>query len=188
MTSTELSIAPVLQETTTQVQDSFLTNLSKRLEGQYRDRQAFQKAFDDMNPLRVLNLFRQVTNADCELLGMNPGEGRPEMFIWQFVPAPPVCIRPSVAQDSSSTEDDLTSKLSDIVHISSLIREGLKKGQPVQTIMEQWDYLQLQIAMYINSDVPGLPATWVQGRRFRGFCQRLKGSKVGFVGISPASV
>jgi len=140
-----------------------------------------KKAMDDLNPLRVLNLFKMITPSDCELLGMNPAEGRPEMFIWQFVPAPPICIRPSVAQENASTEDDLTTKLADIVHISSLIRAALQKGQPVQTIMEQWDYLQLQIAMYVNSDVPGLQQPGF-GKAIRGFCQRLKGKQGRFRG------
>jgi DNA-directed RNA polymerase III subunit RPC1 len=140
-----------------------------------------KKAMDDLNPLRVLNLFKMITPSDCELLGMNPAEGRPEMFIWQFVPAPPICIRPSVAQENASTEDDLTTKLADIVHISSLIRAALQKGQPVQTIMEQWDYLQLQIAMYVNSDVPGLQQPGY-GKAIRGFCQRLKGKQGRFRG------
>ncbi|KAI9684509.1 MAG: hypothetical protein M1829_002319 [Trizodia sp. TS-e1964] len=140
-----------------------------------------KKALDDMNPLRVLNLFRKITATDCELLGMNPAEGRPEMFIWQYVPAPPICIRPSVSQEMASTEDDLTTKLADIIHISSLIRGGLLKGQPVQTIMEQWEFLQLQIAMYINSDLPGLQQPGF-GKPIRGFCQRLKGKQGRFRG------
>jgi DNA-directed RNA polymerase III subunit RPC1 len=140
-----------------------------------------KKAMDDLNPLRVLNLFKMISPSDCELLGMNPAEGRPEMFIWQFVPAPPICIRPSVQQEAGSNEDDITSKLSDIVHISSLIRAALQKGQPVPTIMEQWDYLQLQIAMYVNSDVPGLQQSGF-GKPIRGFCQRLKGKQGRFRG------
>ena len=140
-----------------------------------------RKAMDDMNPIRVLNLFKHITASDCELLGMHPSEGRPEMFIWQYVPAPPVCIRPSVTQDTSSTEDDITSKLSDIVHINTLIKQGLQKGQPVSTIMEQWDFLQIQVAMYINSDVPGLQSTGAN-KAIRGFCQRLKGKQGRFRG------
>lgn len=138
-----------------------------------------RKAVDDMNPLRVLNLFKRIKTTDCPLLGMN--KGRPEMFIWQYVPAPPVTIRPSVAQEAATTEDDITNKLGDIVQISSLIRAGLAKGLPVQTIMEQWDFLQLQIALYVNSDVPGLQAQGV-GKHIRGFCQRLKGKQGRFRG------
>ncbi|KAI9818667.1 MAG: hypothetical protein M1826_001348 [Phylliscum demangeonii] len=140
-----------------------------------------KKAMDDLNPLRVLNLFRQISSEDCELLGMNPAEGRPEMFIWQVVPVPPVAIRPSVSQDLASTEDDITTKLADIIYTSSLIRSGLQKGQPVQTIMEQWDYLQLSLAMYINNDAPGLQQAGL-GKAIRGFCQRLKGKQGRFRG------
>ncbi|KAH7011995.1 hypothetical protein EDB80DRAFT_409590 [Ilyonectria destructans] len=140
-----------------------------------------RKAMEDLNPLRVLNLFKMISPTDCELLGLDPTEGRPEMFIWQFLPAPPVCIRPSVAQDNASNEDDITTKLADIVWVSGMIRSALQKGSPVQTIMEQWEYLQTQIAMYVNSDVPGLQQPGF-GKATRGFCQRLKGKQGRFRG------
>lgn len=140
-----------------------------------------KKAMEDLNPLRVLNLFKLISPTDCELLGMDPAEGRPEMFIWQYVPAPPICIRPSVQQDSSSTEDDLTAKLAEIIYLSGIIRAALDRGQPIAAIMEQWEYLQLQIAMYVNSDVPGLTQPGF-GKTVRGFCQRLKGKQGRFRG------
>ncbi|KAL2754016.1 hypothetical protein ACRALDRAFT_1075933 [Sodiomyces alcalophilus JCM 7366] len=140
-----------------------------------------RKAMEDMNPMRVLNLFKMISNTDCELLGLDPVEGRPEMFIWQFLPAPPVCIRPSVAQDNASNEDDITTKLADIVWVSGMIRAAVQKGSSIQTIMEQWEYLQLQVAMYVNSDVPGLQQHGF-GKAVRGFCQRLKGKQGRFRG------
>lgn len=140
-----------------------------------------KKAMDDMHPLRVLNLFKKIRSADCELLGMNPDEGRPEMFLWQYFPVSPCCIRPSVPQDFSSTEDDITTKLSDIVKSNNLLKGSLQRGQPVSTIMEQWDFLQLQIAMCIIGDIPGLQTTGFQGA-MRGFCQRLKGKQGRFRG------
>ncbi|KAJ5950207.1 uncharacterized protein N7479_008620 [Penicillium vulpinum] len=141
----------------------------------------FKKAQDDMNPLRVLKLFKKMSDSDCELIGMNPKEARPEMFLWQFIPAPPVCIRPSVGQDGASTEDDLTAKLGDIVQSNINLKNALLKGAPVQTIMECWDYMQLQIAVYINSDVPGLNKADL-GKPIRGFVQRLKGKQGRFRG------
>ncbi|RYP72490.1 hypothetical protein DL771_004130 [Monosporascus sp. 5C6A] len=140
-----------------------------------------RKAFEDLNPLRVLNLFKQISPTDCELLGMDPSEGRPEMFLWQYLPAPPVCIRPSVAQEGASNEDDITTRLADIVFACGLIRAALQKGTALSTIMEQWEFLQLQIAVYVNSDVPGLQATGV-AKAMRGFCQRLKGKQGRFRG------
>ncbi|KAH8671184.1 DNA-directed RNA polymerase III subunit RPC1 [Xylariales sp. PMI_506] len=140
-----------------------------------------RKAMEDLNPLRVLNLFKQISSTDCELLGLDPTEGRPEMFLWQFIPAPPVCIRPSVAQEGASNEDDLTTRLGDIVFICGLIRAALQKGTSLQTVMEQWDYLQLHIATYVNSDVPGLTNNGLV-KSMRGFCQRLKGKQGRFRG------
>ncbi|CEL07652.1 Putative DNA-directed RNA polymerase [Aspergillus calidoustus] len=141
----------------------------------------YKKAQDDLNALRVLNLFKRISDSDCELLGLDPKEARPEMFLWQFIPAPPVCIRPSVGQDASSTEDDLTAKLGDIVQSNINLKNALLKGAPVQTIMECWDYMQLQIAVYINSDVPGLNKADL-GKPIRGFVQRLKGKQGRFRG------
>ena len=140
------------------------------------------KAADDLNPLRVLNLFKRISASDCELLGMNPAEGRPEMYIWQYFPTSPVCIRPSVPQDGATTEDDLTSKISDIVHINTLLAEGIVTGQPVGTIMEQWDFLQLQLAMIVNSDAPGVQPPQTYAVPIRGYCQRLKGKQGRFRG------
>lgn len=141
-----------------------------------------KRAFDDMNPLRALNLFRRVTSTDVELLGMDPSAGRPEMLIWQNIPAPPVAIRPSVAQEGASTEDDITNKLGDIIQINTLLKASLKGGQPVNKILEMWEFLQVQIAMYIDGGLPGLARDSAYGKPLRGFCQRLKGKQGRFRG------
>ncbi|KAJ2768583.1 DNA-directed RNA polymerase III subunit C1 (rpo31), partial [Coemansia nantahalensis] len=136
---------------------------------------------EDMTPLRVYNLFKNISDEDCELMGLNPASGRPELFLWTSIPVPPVCIRPSIAQDGASNEDDLTIKLSEIIFTNTLIMAGLKSGSSTINIMEQWDYLGLAIAMYINSDVPGAPLA-VVGKPIRGFSQRLKGKQGRFRG------
>ncbi|KAL9602953.1 MAG: hypothetical protein Q9219_001478 [cf. Caloplaca sp. 3 TL-2023] len=153
------------------VKDAFYGDVKKHL----------HKAVDDLDPLRVLNLFKQIPSSDVELLGMDPAEGRPEDLLWQYVPAAPVCIRPSVPNETSTTEDDLTQKVADITNINNLLKEGLKNGLPIQTIMEQWEYMQTLIAMYINSDNPGLQSVG-NAQRIRGLCQRLKGKQGRFRG------
>ncbi|KAJ2559006.1 DNA-directed RNA polymerase III subunit C1 (rpo31) [Coemansia sp. RSA 1933] len=136
---------------------------------------------EEMTPLRVYNMFKSISDEDCELMGLNPKSGRPELFLWTSVPVPPVCIRPSVAQDGASNEDDLTVKLSEIIFTNALIEAGMRQGAGTVNIMEQWDYLGLAIAMYINSDVPGAPLALV-GKPIRGFTQRLKGKQGRFRG------
>jgi len=141
-----------------------------------------KRAVEDMNPLRAFNLFRRMAPTDIELIGMDPKKGSPEMFIWQYVPAPPIAIRPSVAQEAASTEDDITNKLGDIVHINTLLRAGLKSGQAVQKLTDMWEFLQVQIAMYIDGNLPGLGRDSTYGKPLRGFNQRLKGKQGRFRG------
>ncbi|RCK65164.1 DNA-directed RNA polymerase III subunit RPC1 [Candida viswanathii] len=140
-----------------------------------------KRVHDDLNPLKTLHLFKQISPADCELLGL----GRPEMYIWRYLPAPPVCIRPSVLMDAQSNEDDLTVKLTEIVWTSSMIRAGIQKGISINNLQEQWDYMQLSVAMYINSDSAN-PALLAGGtgkaKPIRAFCQRLKGKQGRFRG------
>ena len=142
------------------------------------------KAQEDLNPLRVLDLFRRISDEDCELLGLQPQFGRPEEYIWQYICVPPVCIRPSVAQDGATNEDDLTVKLTEIVFTNNIIKSGLTRGSKGTTtaqLVEQWDFLQLSVAMYINSEMPGVPP--MSGHKpIRGFCQRLKGKQGRFRG------
>lgn len=139
-----------------------------------------KRAMDDLNPLKVLHMFQEITPADCELLGMNAARGRPEMYLWRYIPAPPVCIRPSVQQDGASNEDDLTTQLAEVAFTNSIIRAGLDSGMSVSNLMRQWDYLQYSLALYINGDLPSWPG--LQVKSVRGLCQRLKGKQGRFRG------
>ncbi|KAF9651025.1 beta and beta-prime subunits of DNA dependent RNA-polymerase [Thelephora ganbajun] len=136
---------------------------------------------EDLNPAKVLSLFKRISDEDCELLGLRSQFGRPEQYIWQYISVPPVCIRPSVAQDGASNEDDITVKLTEIVFTNALIKQGIAKGAPVSQFMEQWEFLQVSVAMYINSELPGVPPQMGQ-KPMRGFCQRLKGKQGRFRG------
>ena len=140
-----------------------------------------KKAVDDLNPLRVLNLFQNLTPPDCELLGMHYEKAPPEALLWQCVPTPPVGIRPSVAQDGATTEDDLTNKLGDIIEMSKIIKSSIAKGKPIHQIMDQWEHMQQQLGMYVNSELPNLQPPGV-AKPMRGFCQRLKGKQGRFRG------
>ncbi|KAI9173203.1 DNA-directed RNA polymerase III subunit C1 (rpo31) [Blastocladiella emersonii ATCC 22665] len=144
------------------------------------------KAMDELHPLRVLELFQAITDEDVELLGLNPEHGRPEHYLWTYLPVPPGVIRPSVARDAEETnEDSLTGKLVEIIYINSLIRRNLAEGQPLSSIMEQWEFMQLTAGLYINSDMPGIPLSMMQSgdaKRHRGLSQRLKGKQGRFRG------
>lgn len=165
--------------------DAFKRRLREAIEANNELRMHLGKAQEDLNPLRAQELFERITSEDCELLGLNASHGHPRDFLWTAIPVPPACIRPSVAMsvENGSNEDDLTVKLTEIVYTNAIIRDALEKGAPVHMLMEDWDFLQLQCAMYINSELPGVAnALQVTGKPIRGLCQRLKGKMGRFRG------
>lgn len=137
---------------------------------------------DDLNPVRVFYLFEKITDEDCEVLDIY---GRPEKLLVTHLPVPPCAIRPSVEMDAAagSNEDDVTMKLLTIIDSNLSLRANLELGNPLVNCMETWDFLQVQVAMYINSELPGLPPSMQPpGKPLRGFVQRLKGKQGRFRG------
>lgn len=138
---------------------------------------------EDLTPTRVLDLFRHISDADCEVLWIDPMIGRPENLILQHILVPPVPIRPSVAMDvgGGSNEDDLTVKLQEIMDVNVALELALSKGPLTRTIIEEWDFLQVQVAQYINGEMPGMQRP-MGAKPMRGLCQRLKGKQGRFRG------
>jgi len=114
---------------------------------------------------------------------IDPLIGRPENLILQNLLVPPVPLRPSVAMDvgGGSNEDDLTVKLQEIIDVNVALELALTKGPHTRTIMEEWDFLQVQVAQYINGEMPGMQRP-IGAKPMRGLCQRLKGKQGRFRG------
>ncbi|EQC33505.1 hypothetical protein SDRG_09014 [Saprolegnia diclina VS20] len=142
------------------------------------------KAQEDLSPLVVQELFKRIPDQDCDLLWVNADVGRPEKLILNSLLVPPVCIRPSVAMDvgSGSNEDDLTVKLQEIIQVNFALQAALSKGATLKMVMEDWDFLQIQVAQFINGDTPGLTKLQGAPKPIRGLCQRLKGKQGRFRG------
>ncbi|CAG8479721.1 17381_t:CDS:10 [Racocetra fulgida] len=116
-------------------QENFKTTFVNAVESMPELKAHLHKAQEDLNAMKVLELFKKISDEDCELLGLDPQNARPELFIWQRIPVPPVAIRPSIAQDNASTEDDLTVKLSEIVQTNTNIAAALSKGITISQLM-----------------------------------------------------
>ena len=46
--------------------------------------------------------------------------------------------------------------MQNIIDTNNGLREALHLGLPADKVVDSWDFLQVNCAMYINSDVPGL--------------------------------
>lgn len=137
----------------------------------------------DLLPTTVLKLFEKIPDDDVSAVWMDPAVGRPEHLILQNLLVPPVPIRPSVAMDvgGGSNEDDLTVKLQEIIDVNVALQLALEKGPHTRTIMEEWDFLQVQVAQYIHGEMPGIQRP-IGTKPMRGLCQRLKGKQGRFRG------
>ncbi|XP_073684076.1 DNA-directed RNA polymerase III subunit RPC1-like [Garra rufa] len=162
----------------------FLQSFDVAIEHNKEVESLLTRAQENLNPLVVLNLFRRIPNEDIPLLLMNPESGKPADLILTRLLVPPLCIRPSVVSDlkSGTNEDDLTMKLTEIIFLNDVIKKHRMSGAKTQMIMEDWDFLQLQCALYINSELSGIPLNMAPKKWTRGFVQRLKGKQGRFRG------
>uniref|UniRef100_A0A7I4YH32 DNA-directed RNA polymerase subunit n=1 Tax=Haemonchus contortus TaxID=6289 RepID=A0A7I4YH32_HAECO len=141
--------------------------------------------FTLLNPLRVQKLFNIIAKEDIPILMLCFGEVKhPKDLLLTRIPVPPACVRPSVTSEvgSGSTEDDLTIKLAEIILINDVLQKHKENGAPVKTVMEAWDHLQIQVALYFNGELPGLPQELKLKKPIRGLTQRLKGKQGRFRG------
>lgn len=125
----------------------------------------------ELNALQVLDLFNAIQKCDIPLLGMTSENANPSNLIVTRVFVPPVCIRPSVVSEvkAGTTEDDLTMKQSEILLINDVIAKHMSTGGKMELIQEDWDFLQLHVALYFNSEVSGVPLAMIVSFLFFGF-------------------
>jgi DNA-directed RNA polymerase III subunit RPC1 len=50
-------------------------------------------------------------------------------------------------------------------------------------LADKWEFLQQSVALYINSEYPGIPASLAAKKAIRGLAQRLKGTSRFFLCI-----
>lgn len=133
-----------------------------------------------MDPIVVLDLFRRIPERDIPFLLISGA--RPEDLILTRLPVPPSCIRPTVVSDENTNEDDLTILLSETNLLADVIEKRRATGAIPSLIIEAWDFLQLEIALYINSETSGIPLQMKPKKATRGLVQRLKGKHGRFRG------
>lgn len=72
-------------------------------------------------------------------------------------------------------------KQSEIILMNDVINKNMSDGGKIERIQEIWDFLQLHTALYINSEVSGIPLNMAP-KPSRGLVQRLKGKQGRFRG------
>ena len=134
---------------------------------------------------KCYNILRNLSDIDCFLLGFNPKISRPEDFICIRFPIPPVNIRPTAKIDfmaSSTMEDSLTLKISDIISNNSRVRNMMDKqllGNDLNSLQNQdiHSLLQYHVATYFDNESVTLPKSEFKAsnKPTKSISERIKG-------------
>ena len=151
---------------------------------------ANEKKLKFMLPVEhVLNIFKKITNEDAELLGFDVLDSRPEWMICTVVPVAPPAVRPSVRQDNNQrAEDDLTSKIAEIVKNVNLLKKELEKALKKESDVEKessarqinlvHNMIQYHVATMVDNEIKNIPVSSRRsGQPLKMIRQRLKGKE-----------
>ena len=135
-------------------------------------------------PITIRERFSQILDEDLALLSYDPITARPEWFILQAFPVPPVTVRPSIILETGiRSEDDLTHKMVDIIRVNQRLKESKDAGTPPLIVQDLVDLLQYHTTTYFDNEVSGIPqAHHRSGRPLKTLTQRLKGKEGRFRG------
>jgi DNA-directed RNA polymerase II subunit RPB1 len=142
-----------------------------------------KKILEVLTPRDCYNILRNVSDIDCTLLGFNPKSARPEDLIISRFPVPPVIIRPTSKIDflaSSTMEDSLTLKISDIVTSNQRLRAQLDK-ETIENDIQNYSntahaLLQYQVATFFDNESISLPRSeFKTGNPTKSISDRIKG-------------
>ncbi len=135
-------------------------------------------------PITIRERMSHIPDEDLVLLGYDPTTARPEWFVLQVLPVPPVTVRPSIILETGiRSEDDLTHKLVDIIRVNQRLKESKEAGTPPLIVQDLVDLLQYHVTTYFDNEVSGIPqAHHRSGRPLKTLTQRLKGKEGRFRG------
>lgn len=135
-----------------------------------------------ISPTEVYNIFEKISDEDVEYLGMNPKYARPEWLLLKTIPVPPPHVRPSVYMSSSQKcDDDLTTKLNEIVKTNIALKNAIDKnnndtGTSDHYISQLESLLQYNVSTFIDNQHPGQPPSLQRsGKPLKTLRERLGG-------------
>jgi DNA-directed RNA polymerase II subunit RPB1 len=143
-----------------------------------------KKIRDFLSPKNCYDILKNISDTDCKLMGYNPELNRPEDLIIKSFPIPPVIIRPTAKIDflaSSTLEDSMTLKISDILKANIRIRKQLDKesitGEESKYNLDNHHLLQYHVATYFDNESVSLPKSEYKtgGKPSKSVSDRLKG-------------
>lgn len=154
------------------------TKVGLHLEAEYGDDHVGGDSKQFLSGQRVVELFRRMKDDDMKALGLDITHARPEWFLVQVLPVPPLHVRPSVQAGGATSEDDLTHQLVNVIKSNIALSTAITNGEP-NIILEQFEIaLQHHVAAFMDNEIRGMPqVTQRSGRPLKTIQARLKGKE-----------
>ena len=131
-----------------------------------------------LSAAKVFEIFKNISEDDCQILGFNTQYCRPEWLLVSVLPVPPPHVRPSVLFDGQMSEDDLTFCLSNIVKANEFLHTCISRGDPPSVVEELVGLLQQRVvSFYDNARTDNLTESQRSGRPLKTIKQRLCGKE-----------
>jgi DNA-directed RNA polymerase beta' subunit len=142
----------------------------------------FGKGKQIISPMEVYSILEKISDEDAQILGLNTKFTRPEWLLINTLCVPPPHVRPSVFMSSSQKcDDDLTTKLNEIVKTNLALTHAIEKNNQDQGTNEHFinqleSLLQYNVSTFINNQHPGQPPSLQRsGKPLKTIRERLSG-------------
>jgi DNA-directed RNA polymerase beta' subunit len=132
----------------------------------------------------VYKILEKISDNDVGYLGFNPKYTKPKYLMITCLPVPPPHVRPSVFMNSSQKcDDDLTTKLNEIVKTNKAYNTAIERNQQDLGTNEHYisqleSLLQYNVNTYMDNQHPGQPPSLQRsGKPLKTLRERLAGKE-----------
>lgn len=129
-----------------------------------------------MSADETLTIFKRISDADVKRMGFDPASGHhPKSLILTHLAIPPPHVRPTISFGAQRSEDDVTSKLGDIIKVNNMLKTQVENGAGEHIIYDFVKLLQYHIFTLCDNTIVGIPQACTKSKRpLKSIRERLK--------------
>lgn len=129
-----------------------------------------------MSADETLTIFKRISDVDVKRMGFDPASGHhPKSLILTHLAIPPPHVRPTISFGAQRSEDDVTSKLGDIIKVNNMLKTQVENGAGEHIIADFVKLLQYHIFTLCDNTIVGIPQACTKSKRpLKSIRERLK--------------
>jgi DNA-directed RNA polymerase II subunit RPB1 len=133
----------------------------------------------NLTPDIISDIFDNISDEDCRIMGLDPIHSRPSNMIHKIFIVPPVHVRPSLRGffTSGTSEDSLTVKLAEIIKNNTRINKQKETNNENSSkyLKDHAHLLQYHVAWYYDPDLISIPKNDAKSSNYKPLRDRFEG-------------